>query len=29
MLEYNIKKYLREIQCDIMDWIHLTQNRNQ
>jgi hypothetical protein len=27
--EDNIKMNLREIGCEVMDWIHLTQNRDQ
>lgn len=28
-MEYNIKKNLKEIGCEDVDWIHLVQNRVQ
>ena len=27
--EYNIKKYLQEVGCGVMDWIELAQDRNR
>jgi hypothetical protein len=27
--KHNIRMYLREIGCEIVDWMHLVQNRDQ